>query len=111
MMSHLVKQVAEGSCVEMLDGIHRKTLAYGEKTLLCQFKLEKGKHLPLHSHLYEQTGVLIAGNMVMTIDGVPYNFKPGDSWSIYSNVLHEAHVIEESLIYEVFSPVREDYID
>ncbi|RKX95679.1 MAG: cupin domain-containing protein, partial [Spirochaetes bacterium] len=32
-------------------------------------------------------------------------------WSIESNVLHSAKIIEDSEVIEVFSPLREDYLD
>ena len=40
----------------ILDGIHQKTLVYGEKTLMAEFLLKKGSLLPRHAHLNEQTG-------------------------------------------------------
>jgi quercetin dioxygenase-like cupin family protein len=37
-------------------------LSFGEKTILCEFKLDKkGYKIPAHSHPYEQTGYLISG--------------------------------------------------
>ena len=35
--------------------------------------------------------------------------KPGDSWNIPSNKTHKADIIEDSVVIEVFNPVREDY--
>ncbi len=42
-----------------IDGIWMKTLVYGEKTLMTEFKLEKGNTLPKHTHPHEQTGYLV----------------------------------------------------
>ncbi len=39
-----------------LDGIQRKTLVHGEKTLMTEFKLREGSIIPLHSHPEEQIG-------------------------------------------------------
>lgn len=94
----------------VLPGISLKTLVYGEKTLLAQFRLEQGAQLPVHSHPHEQTGYLISGRMRFVIDGKTIETGPGDSWCIPGNVLHSAEILETSIAIEVFSPVREDYL-
>ncbi|HYA86091.1 MAG TPA: cupin domain-containing protein [Nitrospirota bacterium] len=95
---------------ELLEKITMKTLVYGERTLLTEFKLGKGAILPTHSHPYEQTGYLVSGRIDLTIGNVSYQVRPGDSWCIPANVSHHAHARENSTAIEVFSPVREDYI-
>lgn len=93
-----------------LDGIQQKTLVYGEKTLMTEFKLKKNSTLPLHKHPYEQTGYLIAGRILLTIGSKKYECSPGDSWCIPFNVEHSAFIIEDSIAIEIFSPVRKDYL-
>ncbi len=53
--------------IKVLDGITRKTLCYGEKTLMTEFKLQGGKTLPMHNHPEEQTGYLVSGHIILTI--------------------------------------------
>jgi quercetin dioxygenase-like cupin family protein len=96
--------------VKALDGVTYKTLSYGSKTLLSEFMLEKGSKVPIHNHPYEQTGYMISGRMTFKINGESYNTEPGDSWCIPENVEHGVDVLEDSLVIEVFSPVREDYL-
>lgn len=96
--------------IEVLDGIKRKTLVYGEKTLMTEFLLEKGKVLPWHRHPQEQTGYLVSGRMVLAIGGEEFDVNPGDSWTIPGDVEHGARIMEDSVALEVFSPVREDYL-
>lgn len=95
---------------QLLTGIHLKTLAYGEKTLLGKFHLEKGSLLPRHSHPNEQTGYMLSGRMRFTIGDENYDVEPGDSWCIPAGIEHSAELLEDSYIIEVFSPVREDYL-
>lgn len=95
---------------DLIDGVQLGTLVYGEKTLMGQFRLAGGSDLPVHHHPYEQTGYLISGRIVLTIDGVDHEAGPGDSWCIAADVPHSARAIEDSLALEVFSPVREDYL-
>ncbi|HIJ81588.1 MAG TPA: cupin domain-containing protein [Desulfuromonadales bacterium] len=95
---------------QVLDGIKMKTLVYGDKTLMVEFRLRKGAILPLHSHPHEQTGYLVSGTMRLTTGEETQNVQPGDSWCIAGGVQHGAEIIEDSVAVEVFSPVREDYL-
>ncbi len=95
---------------QMLEGIKIKALVFGEKTLLTEFRLEKGAKIPRHSHPHEQTGYLVSGRMLLFIGKKTFETEAGDSWSIPGDVEHSAEIIEDSIAVEVFSPVREDYL-
>jgi quercetin dioxygenase-like cupin family protein len=110
MSTNKVRKSSEDDYIKVFDGIKRKTLVYGDTTLLTEFKLEKGKILPMHIHPEEQTGYLVSGHIILIIDGERYEMKPGDSWAIPGNIEHGAETIEDSIAVEIFSPVRDDYI-
>lgn len=93
-----------------LSGIEQKTLVHGDKTLMVEFRLEKGAALPIHSHPHEQIGYLVKGRIRMTIGAEIHEVAPGDSWCIPGGVSHNAEIIEASVAIEVFSPVREEYL-
>ncbi|OGF59337.1 MAG: cupin [Candidatus Fischerbacteria bacterium RBG_13_37_8] len=93
-----------------LPGVTYKTLVYGERTSLCEFKLEKGSIIPSHSHPHEQTGYMVSGKMNFIIGAETFIAEEGTSWNIPSYIEHSVKVIEDSLVIEVFSPVREDYL-
>jgi quercetin dioxygenase-like cupin family protein len=95
---------------KILEGIRLKTLVYGEKSLLAEFRLEKGHRLPVHAHPQEQTGYLVAGRMRLSIAGETVEVKPGDSWCVPGGVEHGAEILADAIAIEVFSPVREDYL-
>lgn len=100
----------EGNFVQMLPGVRRRTLTYHKDTLSAEFDLSEGAKIPPHSHIYEQTGYLLSGSVIFSIDGVKSKLSQGDAWTIPGNVEHSVEVLEDSRIIEVFSPVREDYI-
>ena len=93
-----------------LDGIQQKTLVYGERTLMTEFKLTAGSILPLHSHRHEQTGYLVRGKLRLFVGEDEYNAQAGDSWCVDGDVLHGAEALEDAVAIEVFSPPRKDYI-
>ena len=95
---------------EVIDKICMKTTAYGEQTLMVEFRLEAGADLPEHRHPHEQTGYLVAGRIDLTIGDRTYAVRPGGSWCIPGDVPHRARAHEDSIAVEVFAPVREDYL-
>ncbi len=94
----------------LMEGVSMRPLAFGEKTNLCEFRLLKDHRLPLHSHPYEQTGILISGKLNFRIKNEWHAVEAGDSWSIPASIEHEVEVLEDSVVLEVFSPVRSDYL-
>jgi quercetin dioxygenase-like cupin family protein len=93
-----------------LNGIERKTLVYGDGTLMTEFLLRKGAVLPRHAHPHEQTGYLVRGRLRLSIGTEEYEATAGDSWCIAGGVEQGADILEDSVAIEVFSPVREDYL-
>ena len=95
---------------QLIEGVELSTLVHGEKTLMGQFKIAKGSAIPAHSHPHEQTGIMISGKLRFNVDGEIMDAEAGDSWCLPGNVEHSAEALEDSIIIEVFSPVREDYL-
>jgi len=100
----------EGQKRQLLDGVHLKTLVHGEKTLMGEFSLAKGAEIPPHAHPHEQTGIMISGKVRFKIGDEMFEVEAGDSWCIPGEVEHAVEVLENSVVVEVFSPAREDYL-
>lgn len=97
--------------IDMLPGIVRRTLGEGSETMLCELQMEKGSHVPPHTHPHEQTGYLVSGRFRFRIGDEWRELGPGDSWSVPGNIDHEVEVLEESVAIDVFSPPRDEYRD
>lgn len=93
-----------------IEGISQKTLVYGDKTLMTEFRLKKGSILPRHCHPHEQTGYLVSGKIRLQIEDQSFDCEPGDSWCVAGDAQHGADILEDAVAIEVFSPVREDYM-
>ena len=106
----MFKKHSREGYIKALPGVNRKTLVYGEKTLLTEFILTKGSMIPEHAHPNEQTGYLVKGKLRFTIGSEIIDAEPGDSWCIASDKIHGAEILEDSTVIEIFSPVREDYL-
>ena len=106
----MFSQKNDGGYRSPIDGIEQKTLVYGDKTLMTEFRLKKDAVLPKHRHPHEQTGYLVSGHIRLHIDDQSFDCRPGDSWCVPGNSEHGADVLEDTVAIEVFSPVREDYL-
>lgn len=101
---------SEVGFTEVLEGVRLKTLAFGARTLLSTFLLRKGTTIPTHHHPHEQTGYLVSGRLDFVIADERFDAGPGDSWNIAGDVPHGATALEDSVVVEVFAPVREEYL-
>lgn len=99
-----------GASRQLLEGVDLTTLVHGEKTLMGKFRIAKGAAIPAHSHPHEQTGIMISGRLRFKVSGKITDVEPGDSWCLTGGVEHSAEALEDSVVVEVFSPVREDYL-
>ena len=95
---------------QLVEGVHLSTLVHGEKTLMGQFSIAKGSTIPPHSHPHEQTGFMVYGKLRFKVEDEVMEVFTGDSWCIPGGAEHGVEALEESVVIEVFSPVREDYL-
>jgi quercetin dioxygenase-like cupin family protein len=95
---------------QLVQGVELSTLVHGEKTLMGQFKIAKGSEISMHSHPHEQTGIMISGKLRFNVAGEIFEAETGDSWCLPGGVEHSAEALEDSVVVEIFSPVREDYL-
>ncbi len=95
--------------VEMLPGVHRRTMAVTDEEMLCEFFIERDLVVPEHSHMNDQVGYVIYGKIELLIGDEQHVCQPGDSYAIPSGVRHSARALVDSLVIDVFSPPRNDY--
>jgi quercetin dioxygenase-like cupin family protein len=94
----------------MSETIARKYVA-GEKAMVAQIFLKKGAVVPLHHHESEQITYVLDGSMVFDIEGQQVTVAKGQVLRIPSNVPHSAVALEDTLDLDIFSPIRQDWID
>jgi len=106
----MIEKAKEAGFNELLDGVWLKSLTHGSQTHLTEVRFIKGAVVPRHQHPHEQTGYLISGSLRFFGDGEDTVVTPGDCWNFASDVPHGAEALEDSVVIEVFSPIREDYL-
>ena len=83
----------------------------GERALMAWIRLEPGAVVPRHDHLNEQLGVVLEGEIDLTVGDETRRLGPGGGWVIPANAPHEAVAGPDGcLLLESFAPPREDYL-
>ena len=94
----------------MGDGVSRKILATGGSLMMVEVSFEKGAIGALHTHEHEQVGYVIKGSFEFEINGEKQIIKQGDSVYFAPNVPHGVMALEDSVILDIFTPQREDFL-
>ena len=92
-----------------IPGLYRRTLATGERMMVCEIFLERETTVPLHSHMHEQCGYVLSGKITFTIGERDYTLLQGDSYAIPGDMPHTATAHDDTVLVEVFSPPREEF--
>lgn len=83
---------------------------FGESGMLNLVELDPGAVVPSHSHPHEQLGLVVSGEITMTIAGVDHLCRVDDAYTIPGDVEHGARAGPQGCrVVDVFVPVREDY--
>jgi quercetin dioxygenase-like cupin family protein len=84
----------------------------GERMTLIRFDSDPGAVTPEHTHPHEQIGTCIRGRGKMTSGVTVLTIEPGVTWIIPPGEPHSFAVegAEPMLLFEVFSPPREDFL-
>jgi quercetin dioxygenase-like cupin family protein len=96
---------------ELGGGVSRKFLGYDNQIMMVLVKFEKGALGSPHHHFHTQATYCVAGKFEFDIDGVKQIVKGGDGVYIEPNLVHSAICLEEGMLIDTFSPVREDFLD
>ncbi len=96
---------------EVDNGVKRKIMAYDEKLMVVKVQFEKGGVGSLHRHYHSQITHVESGIFEVEIGGDKKILTAGDAFYIPPNVLHGAVCLEAGLLIDVFSPMREDFVE
>lgn len=97
--------------VDAGEGVKRKLLGRGGSLMMAEVLFKKDAIGAIHSHPHEQVSYIVQGSFEFTLDGKVQRVDKGDSIYIPSNALHGVKALEDnSIILDVFTPQREDFV-
>jgi len=101
----VVVQHGEGKESKPEAGLKRRVLAFNDKLFFAEHEMVKGWSGTLHSHPHDQGVYLVRGRLKVTCRGNTFEISAGDTF-----VVRGASAVEDSVVVDVFTPCREDYI-
>ena len=91
-------------------GVRRKIMAYDDKLMVVKVEFKKGGIGSLHQHHHSQITHVESGIFEVEIGDEKKILASGDAFYIPPNVMHGAVCLEDGVLIDVFSPMREDFI-
>jgi quercetin dioxygenase-like cupin family protein len=95
---------------EQLNPHLGRKVIHGQNVTIARLELRKGGVVPEHSHMNEQVSMVQSGAIKFVSNGAEHIVRAGECLTIPPNVPHRVDVLEDSLVVDIFSPAREDWI-
>jgi quercetin dioxygenase-like cupin family protein len=92
------------------QGVARKILARGGELMMVQVFFEKGAVGAVHGHPHQQVSYVVSGAFELEMDGVKDIVRDGDTFYVPSSVPHGVVALERSVILDIFTPQRQDFL-
>src|SRR3990170_8873515 len=98
--------------IQPVKGIKMAILGSGDRMTLIRILAQPGSTLAEHSHPHEQIGTCLEGEAELVVGRERLKVEPGVSWAISGGEPHSFVVrgTRPVVIYECWSPPREDYL-
>ena len=99
--------------VEELTAKIRRQVVTGKNEMMVRVCLDKGAVVATHSHESEQIAYIMEGAMRLMIGDPPEEvlLRAGQFIVIPPNVPHRAEVLEDTIDIDIFSPIRQDWLE
>ncbi|RDI94978.1 cupin domain-containing protein [Meiothermus sp. QL-1] len=82
----------------------------GEALMLVRAEAKAGSALPAHAHPHEQITLVFSGRMRLRLGTEWLELGPGDIAYVPPNLEHEALFLEDTVAFDAFHPLREDFL-
>lgn len=90
--------------------VKREILSSEGSLMLVKVQLAEGFLGDLDQHVHEQISFIEQGKVEFEVNGVTRILKAGETQYIPSNVVHRVKVLEECVILDIFTPIRQDLL-
>jgi quercetin dioxygenase-like cupin family protein len=95
---------------EVLSAAFTRRVVHTDRITIARLELKAGGVVPDHQHENEQVTILMAGKLQFITADEDIIIEAGEALQIPSNVVHRVIALEDSWVFDLFAPVREDWI-
>lgn len=100
----------DAQAVACEPGVSRKVLSYNDTMMVCEITFMAGAQGNTHAHPHTQVSYLVRGKLRFTIGNEAVDLGPGDTALVPPGTPHGVLALEDSLLVDVFHPLREDFV-
>lgn len=92
------------------DGITRQIMGYNGEIMMVKIYFKKGAVGALHEHYHAQATYVASGTFEVEIGGVKQVLKEGEGFFAEPDITHGVACLEDGILIDVFTPMREDFL-
>jgi len=97
--------------LEKITEMVSRKFVTGDRLTLAQIYLKRGAVVPVHSHESEQMTYVLQGTLKLLVAGEEVTLREGEVLHIPSGAAHQVEAIDDTFVLDVFSPIRQDWLD
>lgn len=95
---------------EASPGVERRVLAYCDELMCVENVFQKGSIGAMHHHPHTQITYVASGRFRFTIGDQTYEVVAGDTLLKQNGIPHGCECIEDGILVDFFTPMREDFV-
>lgn len=95
---------------EVVPGLKRKLMGYNNYVMMVQIHFLKGAVGAPHSHPHSQSTFIANGKFEVNIGNEKKILQTNDGFFVPPDIEHSVLCLEEGILVDTFSPIREDFI-
>lgn len=92
------------------EGVVRFVKSYTDEVMVVENHFEKGAVGAMHSHPHTQITYVVSGKFEFTIGDEKKTVSAGDTMLKKDGIIHGCVCLEEGVLLDIFSPMREDFV-
>lgn len=100
-------EIALEKVTEMLS----RKIVSGDREMLVQVYIKRGCLVPMHAHASEQMTYVLQGALKFLVGGEEITVREGEVLHIPSGIEHQAEALEDTFELDLFSPIRQDWLE
>ncbi len=103
-----IKNWKDLKTIPMFDLVSRKSYS-GKNITAARVELGRGSTVPGHRHPNEQMTVILSGSLIFSGEKEEKNAVAGDIVYTPAEAYHAVTALEDSVVLDIFSPIRSDW--
>lgn len=91
-------------------GVERRVMSYCDELMCVENTFKTGSIGAMHHHPHTQITYVAKGRFLFTIGDVTKEVKAGDTLLKQDGIVHGCECLEEGILVDFFTPMREDFV-